>query len=382
MARVIVVAVLAALGWWLGPANPVRAQAVPKTLQDSGPEAEIRDRRNAWTVGVVGGLMEGTNMRFADELAKVLDDGDNLRVLPIVSYGAASNLDDLLYLRGVDVAITQADVFEYFRTQRKTPNLDRRIHYLIRLPISEMHVLARTDIRSLEDLRGKKVNFGPAGTAASLTGSIVFQRLGIDVEQVLIDNPSALQKIRSGEVAALVRVIGKPVDFFTKIPPNSGLHLVPIPFSKSLADIYALGELTAKDYPSLIAEGDRVDTIAVPSVLAVYNWQKGTDRYRRLERFTQNLFAKWEQFQKPPFHPKWREINLAATVPGWTRSGLAEEALQKLTRADDAPQVQQDFEAFLAGANNKRGGPLNQAERNALFREFMEWRARPGSAKR
>src|SRR6185312_1022802 len=149
-----------------------------------------------------------------------------------------------------------------------------------------------------------------------------------------------------------------------KIPPNSGLHLVPIPFSKSLADIYALGELTAKDYPSLIAEGDRVDTIAVPSVLAVYNWQKGSDRYRRLERFTQSLFAKWDQFQKPPFHPKWREINLAATVPGWTRSGMAEEALQKIAGADGAPQVQQDFEAFLAGANNKRGGPLNQAERN------------------
>jgi hypothetical protein len=53
-------------------------------------------------------------------LAQVLDDGDNLRVIPIVTYGAASNLDDLLYLRYVDVAVTQADVFEYFRTQRKT----------------------------------------------------------------------------------------------------------------------------------------------------------------------------------------------------------------------------------------------------------------------
>jgi hypothetical protein len=320
--------------------------------------------------------MEGTNMRFADELAKVLDDGENLRVLPIVSYGAAGNLDDLLYLRGVDVAITQSDVFEYFRTQRKTPNLDKRIHYIIRLPISEMHVLAGPDIRSLEDLRGKKVNFGPAGTAASLTGSIVFQRLGIEVEQVMIDNPSALQKLRSGEVAALVRVIGKPVDFFAKIPPNSGLHLVPIPFSKVFADVYTLGELTGKEYPTLMAEGDRVDTIAVPSVLAVYNWPKGSDRYRRLERFTQSLLAKWERFQKPPFHPKWREINLAATVPGWTRFSVAEEQLQKLTRADDADQMQRDFEAFLNGTNNKRGTPRSQAERNALFREFMQWRDR------
>jgi TRAP-type uncharacterized transport system substrate-binding protein len=67
-------------------------------------------------VGIAGGLIDGTYMRFADELAKVLDDGDNLRILPLVSYGAASNLDDLLYLRGVDLAVTQSDVFEYFRS--------------------------------------------------------------------------------------------------------------------------------------------------------------------------------------------------------------------------------------------------------------------------
>ena len=71
----------------------------------------------------------------------------------------ASNLDDLLYLRNVDVAVTQADVFEYFRTQRKIANLASRVNYIIRLPVSEMHVLARADVTSIEDLRGKKVSW-------------------------------------------------------------------------------------------------------------------------------------------------------------------------------------------------------------------------------
>jgi uncharacterized protein len=137
------------------------AQAIPKSIQQGGSESVIKERKNAWTVGIAGGLIDGTYMRFADELAKVLDDGDNLRILPMVSYGAASNLDDLLYLRGVDLAVTQSDVFEYFRTERKTPNLQNRIHYILRLPIAELHILAKTDIRSLEDLRGKRVNFGP-----------------------------------------------------------------------------------------------------------------------------------------------------------------------------------------------------------------------------
>ena len=142
------------------------AQAIPKSIQQGGTEGAIKERKNAWTVGVAGGLIDGTYMRFADELAKVLDDGDDLRILPIVSYGAASNLDDLLYLRGVDLAVTQSDVFEYFRTERKTPNLQNRVHYILRLPIAELHILAKTDIRSLEDLRGRKASFGPAGSGS------------------------------------------------------------------------------------------------------------------------------------------------------------------------------------------------------------------------
>src|SRR5204862_5779320 len=134
-------------------------------------------------------------------------------------------LEDLLYLSGVDIPVTQSDVFEYFRAQRKIPNLDQRIHYIVRLPVAEMHVLARKDIRSIEDLRGKKVNFGPVGSASSLTGSIVFQRLGVQVEQTLLDNPVALQKVKSGEIAGLIRLIGRPIDFFAKIPADAGLHL-------------------------------------------------------------------------------------------------------------------------------------------------------------
>ena len=257
--------------------DAANAQAIPKSIQQGGSDATIKMRKNAWTVGLAGGLIDGTYMRFADELAKVLDDGDNLRVLPMVSYGAATNLDDLLYLRGIDLAVTQSDVFEYFRTERKTPNLQNRVHYILRLPIAEVHILAKTDIRSLEDLRGRKVNFGPAGSGSSLTGTIVFQRLGVQVDQVLIDQQSALQKLQSGELAALVRVVGKPVDFFARIPPNSGLHLISIPFTKTFADYYSVGEFETKDYPSLVADGQTIDTIAVPTVLAVFNWPRGSE---------------------------------------------------------------------------------------------------------
>jgi TRAP-type uncharacterized transport system substrate-binding protein len=358
------------------------AQAIPKSIQQGGSEYAIRERKNAWTVGIAGGLIDGTYMRFADELAKVLDDGDNLRILPIVSYGAASNLDDLLYLRGVDLAVTQSDVFEYFRTERKTPNLQNRVHYMLRLPVAELHILAKTDIRSVEDLRGKRVNFGPAGSGSSLTGTIVFQRLGVQVEQILIDQQSALRKLHSGEVAALVRVVGKPVDFFSRIPPNSDLHLLSIPFTSTFADYYTVGQFEGKDYPSLITEGEKVDTIAVPAVLSVFNWPRGSDRYRRVERFAERLFSQWDQFLMPPRHPKWRDVNLGATVPGWTRHVVAEQMLGRFYGPAAASQedISRDFQAFLDRIGT--GVPQSQSDREALFREFLQWRAQQGGRRR
>jgi hypothetical protein len=293
-------------------------------------------------------------------------------VLPIISRGAAANLQDLLYLRGIDVAFTQSDVFEYFRTQRKTPNLDTRVQYIIRLPVAELHVTARADIRTLEDLRGQKVVFGPPGSSPTMTGPIVFPRLGIPVEPVFVDFSTGMKMIRSGEVAGLLGVVSKPVDFWSKIPPNTGLHLLPVPYSKALADLYVIGEFTNADYPNLIPPGERIDTIAVPSVLAVYNWPKNSDRYRRVERFVQYLFNRWDKLTQPPFHPRWRDVNLAATVPGWTRFSVSEELLQRTGQGSADQTIARDFQTYMT--RQVRTAPRNDAERDAVFRQFMLWR--------
>jgi TRAP-type uncharacterized transport system substrate-binding protein len=350
----------------------VVGQTIPKSLQEGGPEEILRQRQNNWTVGVAGGNMDGTYLRFADELGKVLDDGDELRVLPIISRGAAANLQDLLYLRGIDVAFTQSDVFEYFRTQRKTPNLETRIQYIVRLPIAELHVTARADIRTLEDLRGQKVVFGPPGSSPTLTGPIVFPRLGIPVEPVFVDFSTGMKMLRSGEVAGLLGVVSKPVDFWSKMPANEGLHLLPVPYTKALADLYVIGEFTNADYPNLIPPGERIDTIAVPSVLAVYNWPKNSDRYRRVERFIQYLFNRWDKLTQPPFHPRWRDVNLAATVPGWTRFSVSEEMLRRLPQDPTDQAMARDFQTYMTREVGTT--PRSEAERDALFRQFMLWR--------
>jgi TRAP-type uncharacterized transport system substrate-binding protein len=365
---------------------PANAQAIPKSLQGGDPEAILRERKNQWTVGLVGGLFEGTFMRFAEEIRKVIDEGDDMRLLPIVSRGSASNLEDLLYLRGVDIAVTQTDIFEYFRTQRKIPNLEQRVHYLLRFPVAEVQLIVRKETTNIEQLRGKKVHFATAGGASTITGVIAFQRLGIEVEQVTGDITGGVDELVKGEVDALIRVVQKPVGYLSRIPANLGLHMLSIPYSKKFTDLYALAEITNADYPNLVAPGERVDTIAVPSVLAVYNWPKSADRYRRVERFVQRLFANFDKLQNPPYHAKWKDVNLAASIPGWTRFSVAEAELQQYKRtrgiAEQPADMELEFRTFVGNLTQRDGKTRSTAELQALFREFLQWRDRQGSRQR
>ncbi len=356
-------------------------------------------RANEWTVGLAGGLLEGTFIRFAAEIAKVLDDGPNLRVLPVVSYGAVGNVEDLLYLKGIDVAITQADVLETFKAEGRGANIGERVHYVARFFLNDVHIYARPEIKSLADLAGKKVGFNTVGSAANLTGGIIFDRLNIKSERVFVNNSIGIEKMKAGELSAIVHVVGKPNDLFAKLKPEPGFHFLPVEYTDTFKDFYVPIEITHEEYPNLIAKGEKIDSISVSAVLAVYNWPRESDRYRRVARFIDSFFAKFEQFQKPPFHPKWKsEINLAASVPGWKRYAVAEEALARMKATAepahqgaaparqgqaDASATREQFDAFVAQKAAQRGGAQpNPQEREVLFNEYRNWLEQQGKKPR
>jgi TRAP-type uncharacterized transport system substrate-binding protein len=358
--------------WSQAAADPIvvaQARTATPTAATEG-EQENVSRVNNWTVGVAGGLLEGTFIRFAAELAKALDDGDQLRVLPVVTYGAGENISDLLYLKGIDVAITDADVFEEYKKIHKYSNIDKRINYISEMYVAEFHVYARPEIKSMKDLEGKKVAFNTKGSAANITGKIVFERLGINVEPLLINNAIALEKMKSGEIAALVHAVGKPNDLFKKETAESGFHFLPVEYNEKFADYYLPSTLQSEDYPNLIKAGETVNTIGVPVVLAVYNWPKTSDRFRRVERFIQYYFARFDTLRKPPYHTKWREINLAAKVPGWNRYWVAEEMLGK-TPTLPPPSAQ-------ASAANTSSSVAVNPEDQRLYQEFLDWKKKRG----
>src|SRR3984893_1797794 len=141
------------------------AQAQLAPMQRVPSYAEQQEKINAWTVGLAAGLIEGAPLRLATEMARVVDDGANLLVLPIVTRGPTENLNSLLYLRGVDLAIINSDALEEYRIA--FPEIRRHVTYLLNLFPSELHIFVRPEIQSLQDLAGKQANFHTVGNAAA-----------------------------------------------------------------------------------------------------------------------------------------------------------------------------------------------------------------------
>ncbi|WFU18476.1 TAXI family TRAP transporter solute-binding subunit [Bradyrhizobium sp. CB3481] len=290
------------------------------------PEA-MKERINAWTVGLAGGLIEGAPLRLAAEIARVVNEEAKLHVLPIVTRGATENVNALLYLKGVDAAIINTDALDEYKAQM--PLIERRIVYLLNLFPSELHIFVRPEIRSLEDLQGKKVNFNTQGTAAAYSGPLIFSRLGLSVEKMFIPHQLALEQMKRGELSAVVFVTSKPVDAFVKGRWEPGFKFLAVEYDAKFEDYYLPSSIEATDYPSLMQKDERVATIAVPTILAAFNWSQRSDRYRRVERLVNHLFSRLDQLQAPGFDPKWKQVNLRASVPGLGRFRPAQEWLDR-----------------------------------------------------
>ena len=210
---------------------PATADAQDQPARRAPTYAERQDKINAWTVGLAAGLIEGAPLRLATEMSRVVDDGENLHVLPIVTRGPTENVNSLLYLRGVDLAVINSDLLDEYKVA--FPDIDRHVKYLLSLFPSELHVFVRPEIQSLQDLAGKKVNFNTLGTAAAYSGPLIFSRLGINIEKTFIPHPLALQQMRKGDVAAVVFVTAKPVDAFIRGQWEPGFKFLPVSYELS-----------------------------------------------------------------------------------------------------------------------------------------------------
>ncbi|HSZ96152.1 MAG TPA: TAXI family TRAP transporter solute-binding subunit [Bradyrhizobium sp.] len=348
--------------------DPAKVSDSLKAIFQFG-SAQTKQALNQNTVTLITGTIGGTYVQFGADLASVLDDGNKLRVLPIVGRGSVQSVADILFLQGVDIGIVRADTLDYLERKGFAKDIKKQFTYVTKLYNEEMQIIAPKSINSLRDLEGKTVSVDLPNGSTFVTVLTVADRLGMKANWVYIEQRIAMEKLKTGEVDAVIVVGGKPYKSVSNFGNDGRFHLVKVDYEKPLQGDYLPATLTAKDYPNLIAEGEKVDTIAVPALLAAYNWAPNTDRYRKLAVFVDYFFTKFPQFQNPPFHPKWKEVSLAAPLAGWTRLPAAQ---QWLDTHGIEPVSRGRFDEFLKQSSAAGRLPAD-TDKEALFKQFKAW---------
>jgi TRAP-type uncharacterized transport system substrate-binding protein len=322
-------------------------------------------------VSLVASGVGSTSARIASDLASVLD-SDSLRVVPIIGKGTLADLRDLGNSGLGDLALLQSDALANLpRDEREA--VSARLAYVARLHNEEVHVIAARDITELRQLAGRKVNVGRDGSSTAVTARLIFDRLGITPNYVQVDQPTALSQLKSGEIAATVMAGGRPIKALTDFPGEGRFRLLPIPYDAALQDSYLPAKLTSTDYADLVGPGEAIPTVAVGILLATVDAPEGSPRYRRVQRFSEAFFSNFEALRDPARHPKWREVNIAAKISGWTRFQPAQDWLNGRKGIAEARSAGAAPPAAPADEVAPTGVESDDVQQK-LYQEYREWK--------
>jgi TRAP-type uncharacterized transport system substrate-binding protein len=152
-----------------------------------------------------------------------------------------------------------------------------------------------------------------------MTVEILLDAFGIKAKVEHEKQVTGVQELRRGGIVGIIYVGGAPIPLLADLSADSGIHFFPLALNPILAQTYLPGQFTHGTYPLLVPADATVPKIAVGDVMAVFGWAPRIARYNNVARFVDVFFSKFDQFQQPPRHPKRREVDLTAEVPGRTR---------------------------------------------------------------
>jgi TRAP-type uncharacterized transport system substrate-binding protein len=349
--------------------------ATAQAQKAAGRYEEKKRQTNDIAVSIIVSGLTCTCARFAEDIRNVVNDlrPDGLRVLPVLGVGGLQNLNDVLFLKNVEMGVVDEDNLALLkkRDPQLYASIEQNVQYITKLYNSEFHVLARTEIKSYDDLRGKKVNFNLKDSQTEVSAEIIFEMLKIGVERTNYDNDEAIKRVRSGELSAMIILTGAPQAALAKLTKEDGVHFLalderalPNHDLRPIFTKYLPSELTHKQYPGLIPEGAPVSTAGNRALLVTYAWPVGSVRYNKVARFVREFFGKIDQFHDGARHPKWEEVVISAEIPGWIRFKPAADWVAQ----HRAVALKPEFDRFIQSRT-----AFSDRDREALFREFQEY---------
>jgi uncharacterized protein len=366
---------------------PSLQTAAAQTQKPAVRYEEKKKQANDISVTIMTSGLTCTCARFAEDIRNVVNDlrPDGIRVLPVSGVGGLQNLQDVLFLKGIDMGVVDEDNLQLLK--KRDPglyaNIEQSVQYITKLYNSEFHVLARADIKSYDDLRGKKVSFNLKDSQSEVSADVIFNMLGIEVERVNLDNDEALNRLKRGDIAAMIILSGAPQAAMLKVTKQDNLHFLALD-ERSLPkhDVrpilakYLPIELTHEEYPEVIPQGTTVSTVGNRSLLVTYAWPEGSFRYNRVAKFVNEFFGKIDQFRSPARHPKWADVNVAAEMPGWIRFKPAADWIAQHRNATAVATVslRPAFDQFVQNYAQSTGlKGMTDRDREALFVKFQQF---------
>ena len=354
-----------------------------RSAQSSSHLEKVR-KVNQETITIVTGALESTNARIGSDLSNVLNKKGELRILPVMNDGTLRTIDDILYLKGVDIGIIRADVLDHVFRKSSGLKTKNTIAYIAKLFNEEIHLITKNKFTDIQQLAGKKINFGHFNSGTNITAGNIFSKLQINVSPTFYDHSYALEKLKSNEISGMIVITGKPSTFIKNISHDEEIKFLSIPYNPEFGELYFPSELTNIDYPNLISAQESIQTIASGAIMAVYNWSPDSKRYKKVSRFVKAFFSKFDRFLHSSRHPKWKEVNIAAKTTVLKRFPLVQQILvdyqllerQKKKRlAQNEKNIKAEFAQYLQNQiKSNKANNLNKSEQEKLFQLFAQWR--------
>jgi uncharacterized protein len=174
---------------------------------------------NAESIGMVTGSAAGTYFQFGQDIASVAR-AAGMDIAVKESEGSLDNIRRLVSRENAALGIVQSDVLG-FLSRSEDPDV-RRIAQRLRLVFpfynEEVHLFARKEIRSFEDLAGKRLVVGTKGSGNWVTSNNLLRMVDVKpAERIELPPPEGVSSVLMGEADAMVYVAGKPVKLFTNI---------------------------------------------------------------------------------------------------------------------------------------------------------------------
>lgn len=281
---------------------------------------------------ILTGSANGTYIQFGEDIADLMKQcGQNITVQE-----SAGSLENFLGVRkrpNTQFGIVQSDLLKYLRTySADDPEIARAISGVrIAFPLykEEVHILAKKEIKTLNDLAGKRVSIGVADSGTFLTASLILDITGIEVAKPLNIGPDdSLARLLSGDIDAFFYVAGAPTALLknTNIDPER-FHLIPIS-NPDLESVYVQTQLPAGTYPF---QQEPLDAISVRAVLMTYEYNPNINKYNQqsckaVSDVANQILERFSEL-KEKGHPKWKHVNLTDLPPGWNISACVNKGL-------------------------------------------------------